>query len=141
MINVSIFLTGVTALNIPRFKQPAVRRIFLFICLSYVISTKKIPKPPELSNMNTHKAGASTSNGPEKPHSRPQRQRWTNPDNQPLKSWAQLPQGWNIDEPDLDPQDLSAQIERCKERIEENIMPYIFEIRLKVLEKAKASRE
>lgn len=91
--------------------------------------------------MNTHKAGGSTSSEPEKLHSRPQRQRWTNADKQPLNDWAKLPPGWNIDEPDLDAQDLGAQIQRCKERIEDNIMPYIFKIRLKVLENAKANRE
>lgn len=91
--------------------------------------------------MDTHKAGAPTSSGPERPHSRPQRQRWTNSDKQSLNDWALLPKGWNIDEPDLDPHDLGAQIQRCKERIEDNIMPYIFKIRLKVLEDAKASRE
>ncbi|KAJ5549501.1 hypothetical protein N7513_006735 [Penicillium frequentans] len=91
--------------------------------------------------MNTHKAGAPTSSGPERPHSRPQRRRWTNPNNQSLNDWALLPEGWNIDEPDLDPQDLGAQIQRCKERIEDDIMPYIFKIRLKVLEDAKASRD
>ncbi|KAJ6114373.1 hypothetical protein N7486_000151 [Penicillium sp. IBT 16267x] len=91
--------------------------------------------------MNEHKPGAEISNGPEKSHSTPQRQRWTHPSKQPLNDWAQLPKGWSIDEPDLDPQDLGAQIQRCKERIEDNIMPYIFKIRLKVLEDAKTSRD
>ncbi|KAJ5651766.1 hypothetical protein N7507_009192 [Penicillium longicatenatum] len=90
--------------------------------------------------MNKHKAGTPISNGPQKLNPRPQRQRWTHPGKQPLNDWTQLPQGWSIDEPDLDPLDLGAQIQRCKERIEDNIMPYIFKIRLKVLEDAKASR-
>lgn len=37
--------------------------------------------------------------------------------------------------------DIEAQIQRCKERIEDNIMPHTFEIRLKGYEDQKAERE
>ncbi|KAJ5917957.1 hypothetical protein N7454_010332 [Penicillium verhagenii] len=72
----------------------------------------------------------------------PQRQqRWTHPGKNSLNDWNQLPKGWNYDEPDLDPQDIEAQIQRCKDRIEDNIMPYLFSIRLKVFEEAKINRD
>ncbi|KAJ5769545.1 hypothetical protein N7520_004104 [Penicillium odoratum] len=88
--------------------------------------------------MNKYVSKATTSRGSAKPS---RKQRWTHSDRQSMNDWAQLPKGWNIDEPDLDPQDLEAQIQRCKERIKDNIMPYIFRIRLKVLEEAKANRD
>ncbi|KAJ6123682.1 hypothetical protein N7471_010999 [Penicillium samsonianum] len=37
------------------------------------------------------------------------------------------PKGWNPEEPDLMPDDFESQIERCLERIEENIMPHVYQ--------------
>lgn len=37
--------------------------------------------------------------------------------------------------------DIDAQIQRCHERIEDNIMPFIFEERLKEYQLGKAARE
>ncbi|CAG8891310.1 unnamed protein product [Penicillium egyptiacum] len=41
------------------------------------------------------------------------------------------PQGWNPEEPDLMPDDCEAQIERCLERIAENIMPHVYQHKMK----------
>ncbi|KAJ5382998.1 hypothetical protein N7517_000909 [Penicillium concentricum] len=48
----------------------------------------------------------------------------------PLTDPAQLPRGWHMNEDDLHPGDIDGQIERCLERIAENIMPQIFQQRL-----------
>ncbi|OQD67531.1 hypothetical protein PENPOL_c003G09919 [Penicillium polonicum] len=37
------------------------------------------------------------------------------------------PKGWNPEEPDLMPDDFESQIERCRERISENIMPHVYQ--------------
>ncbi|KAJ5180250.1 hypothetical protein N7492_003460 [Penicillium capsulatum] len=74
---------------------------------------------------------------PQRPSRQP-RWRWTG-DN-PQNNWSQLPKGWNPDEPDLDPRDLDARIDRCKERIEDNYMTYLFEEQLRVLQQAKRER-
>ncbi|CAI7590126.1 unnamed protein product [Penicillium viridicatum] len=58
----------------------------------------------------------------------------------PLIDPDQLPPGWSMTEPDLDPDDVDAQIERCHVRIKENIMPHIFSHRLKGLEISQAER-
>ncbi|KAJ5887641.1 hypothetical protein N7495_007682 [Penicillium taxi] len=54
---------------------------------------------------------------------------------------SQVPDGWTSDEPDLDPENVDAQIARCHERIQENILPYIFELRLLDLQKRKIARD
>ncbi|KAJ5829815.1 uncharacterized protein N7525_008068 [Penicillium rubens] len=58
----------------------------------------------------------------------------------PLIDPEKLPPGWSMTEPDLDRDDVDAQIERCHVRIKENIMPHIFEHRLKGLEISQAKR-
>ncbi|KAJ5587477.1 uncharacterized protein N7459_003242 [Penicillium hispanicum] len=63
---------------------------------------------------------------------RPKQRRWKHTGDEPLKN---LPKGWNADEPDLDHDDIEAQIQRCQERIEDNIMPEIFRKRLKTYQK------
>ncbi|OQE35338.1 hypothetical protein PENCOP_c013G00091 [Penicillium coprophilum] len=52
-----------------------------------------------------------------------------------------LPPGWSMAERGLDPHDLGAQIERCHVRIKENIMPHIFDHKLKGFEFWQASRK
>ncbi|KAJ5658973.1 hypothetical protein N7507_005424 [Penicillium longicatenatum] len=54
---------------------------------------------------------------------------------------GKLPAGWNYEEPDLDKHDIDAQIERCHERLEENIMPHIFKDKLAEYEKRKATKQ
>jgi hypothetical protein len=51
----------------------------------------------------------------------------------PVFERENAPRGWTTDEPDLDPNDLDAQIERCKERIEDMIMPQSYHWKLKDL--------
>ncbi|KAJ6185378.1 hypothetical protein N7519_006679 [Penicillium mononematosum] len=58
----------------------------------------------------------------------------------PLIDPEKLPPGWSMTEPDLDRDDIDAQIERCHVRIKENIMPHIFEHRLKGLKISQAKR-
>lgn len=67
--------------------------------------------------------------------------RWTHPGPEPLTNPKDLPCGWNMNEPDLDPKDLEAQIKRCQERIEDNIMPHLFRARLKVYQEALEARQ
>ncbi|KAJ5613825.1 hypothetical protein N7528_007479 [Penicillium herquei] len=63
------------------------------------------------------------------------RPRWKHHGKEPLTDISKLIEmEWDTREPDLDPEDLEAQIGRCKERIEDNIMPSFFEERLKRLE-------
>ncbi|KAK4868644.1 hypothetical protein LT330_006846 [Penicillium expansum] len=52
----------------------------------------------------------------------------------PLIDPEKLPPGWSMTEPDLNRDDIEAQIERCHVRIRENIMPHIFAHRLKGLQ-------
>lgn len=75
------------------------------------------------------------------------------PVGEPIMERKKAPKGWNDDEPDLDPEyvpkfpmleslcgrltfissDFPAQIARCKERIRENVMPHVYEHKLKTL--------
>ncbi|KAJ5726125.1 uncharacterized protein N7483_007482 [Penicillium malachiteum] len=68
----------------------------------------------------------------EQPQRRP---RWKHQGKEPLTDISKLIEmEWDAREPDLDPADLKAQIDRCKERIDDNIVPSFFEDRLKLLE-------
>ncbi|KAJ6131832.1 hypothetical protein N7471_007047 [Penicillium samsonianum] len=58
----------------------------------------------------------------------------------PMIDPEKLPPGWSMAEPDLDQNDVDAQIERCHVRIKENIMPHIFVHRLKGLKISQAKR-
>ncbi|OQE34566.1 hypothetical protein PENCOP_c017G02281 [Penicillium coprophilum] len=60
---------------------------------------------------------------------RPSRIVW-GPREVPITQQSQLPDGWSVDEPDLDEADVDGQIERCKERIREGIMPDLFKNRM-----------
>ncbi|KAJ5716165.1 hypothetical protein N7493_008076, partial [Penicillium malachiteum] len=66
--------------------------------------------------------------------------RWIHNGREPLTDYSKLPEGWNMNEPDLDPEDVDANIERAKQRIEDNIMPHAFQWRLNEYEKEKAYR-
>ncbi|KAJ5365932.1 hypothetical protein N7517_008818 [Penicillium concentricum] len=70
---------------------------------------------------------------------RPERKAWPR-QSSPLIDPDKLPSGWSMAERDLSPHDLDAQIERCHVRIKENIMPHIFEHRLKGLKFWQAGR-
>ncbi|KAJ5640183.1 uncharacterized protein N7484_008045, partial [Penicillium longicatenatum] len=61
----------------------------------------------------------------------PRQERWVHRGDGPLLNANTLPKRWNMNEPDLDPDDIDAQIARCKERIQDNIMTFAFEERLK----------
>ncbi|CAG8230998.1 unnamed protein product [Penicillium salamii] len=79
-------------------------------------------------NMLYHSAGLGPTHAP---RARPPRQqRWKNPNKKPITEWANAPKGWNPSEPDLDDRDIDAQIERCYERIKDNILPDLFQKRL-----------
>ncbi|KAJ6161608.1 hypothetical protein N7485_009838 [Penicillium canescens] len=54
---------------------------------------------------------------------------------------SKVPAGWTRHEHDLHPDDYEAQVERCLERLEENIMPIYFETRLKELEEKWKDRD
>ncbi|KAJ5811238.1 hypothetical protein N7447_010754, partial [Penicillium robsamsonii] len=56
---------------------------------------------------------------------------------EPITDPAKLPEGWSSSETDLAQHDILGQIERCHRRIDENIMPAIFEGRLKIYQKMK----
>ncbi|KAJ5933579.1 hypothetical protein N7454_005908 [Penicillium verhagenii] len=65
----------------------------------------------------------------------PVRKRWRHKGPEPLNDPLDLPNDWSMYDDDVDPQDLEAQIVRTKERISDNIMPYLFEANLFQLEK------
>ncbi|KAJ5728645.1 uncharacterized protein N7483_003153 [Penicillium malachiteum] len=74
------------------------------------------------------------------PQGLPERTRWVNK-GEIINNAHDVPRGWSSVEADLEPEDYDAQIARCKERIEDRIMPTIFEDRLKEFEKLKITRE
>ncbi|KAJ5720423.1 uncharacterized protein N7483_008357 [Penicillium malachiteum] len=67
--------------------------------------------------------------------------RWTRNGKEPLTDCSKFPEGWNMNEPDLDPEDIDANIQRAKQRIEDNIMPHAFQWRLHEYEKKKGYRD
>ncbi|KAJ5795268.1 hypothetical protein N7457_001867 [Penicillium paradoxum] len=76
------------------------------------------------------------------PPARPERRTWPRqPTDEPLVDPDNLPPGWSMTEPDLDQNDLDAQIERCEVRIAENIMPHIFQHKLEQLKMEKAEED
>ncbi|KAJ5285781.1 hypothetical protein N7524_001087 [Penicillium chrysogenum] len=48
----------------------------------------------------------------------------------PLTDPTKLPAGWHMNEDDLEIDDIDGQIERCRERIAEGVMPRVFQQRL-----------
>ncbi|KAJ5569512.1 uncharacterized protein N7459_008942 [Penicillium hispanicum] len=71
-----------------------------------------------------------------------QRKRWPKQD-PPILDMKDVPEGWNVDEPDLAESDIEAQIQRARDRMEEGILPDIFAGRLARYETAreKVSKE
>jgi hypothetical protein len=67
--------------------------------------------------------------------------RWTHEGEDPLTNPAELPKGWNTREPDLLDDEIDEQIERCHERIADNIYPEVFKIRLNVYLERKKRRD
>lgn len=110
-------------------------------------------------DLNTSYVGTLTRAPPQEDPRPPRQPRWRHEGDQPLIDIKRLPEGWNTREPDLDPEyvpfpyswgqlmlltpgsDIEAQIQRAKERIEDNIMPHTFETRLKEYESRKAEME
>ncbi|KAJ5794026.1 hypothetical protein N7457_000625 [Penicillium paradoxum] len=68
-------------------------------------------------------------------------ERWQYKGSNPITNPDQAPAGWNDEEPDLHPEDWDAQIARCKERIEDGIMPAVFEWKLQAFLKEKANQD
>ncbi|KAJ5159992.1 uncharacterized protein N7482_006996 [Penicillium canariense] len=79
---------------------------------------------------------------PPAPPERPARQTWPTPE-EPITYACdpRMPRGWHYDEPDLDPNDLDAQIIRCDERIANQILSDWFVRRKKELERLKEERD
>ncbi|KAJ5699041.1 hypothetical protein N7462_001046 [Penicillium macrosclerotiorum] len=75
----------------------------------------------------------------------PRQKRWKWDGDEPLTDLARLRAlypDWNSSEPDLaESSDFDGQISRCHERIEDNIMPHIFEQKLYQYEKSLARRQ
>ncbi|KAJ5591559.1 uncharacterized protein N7459_001928 [Penicillium hispanicum] len=69
------------------------------------------------------------------------KQVWVTNKNKPITHMNDVPSGWNTEEPDLDPLDYDAQLARCDERIQEEIMPAIFEWKKKQIETEKATHD
>ncbi|CAG8255376.1 hypothetical protein PENNAL_c0076G01082 [Penicillium nalgiovense] len=65
--------------------------------------------------------------------------KWTGA--KPLTDPAQFPAGWHMNEDDLEIDDIDGQIQRCHERIAENIMPRVFQQRLAEYTAAKAQND
>ncbi|KAJ5366739.1 hypothetical protein N7541_000680 [Penicillium brevicompactum] len=76
-----------------------------------------------------------------KPNLPPRQQRWRNNNEEPITDINDAPKGWNADEQDLDRADVDAQIDRCFERIEDNILPAFFEHRLDYYLGLRAARK
>lgn len=85
----------------------------------------------------------SAGTGPvfQKPELPPRQQRWKNKNKEPITDINKAPKGWNANERDLDRADVDAQIDRCFERIEDNILPAFFEHRLEYYLGLRAARK
>ncbi|CAI7565981.1 unnamed protein product [Penicillium glandicola] len=59
------------------------------------------------------------------------------PRDEPITDPTKLPKGWNGSETDLADDDVDGQIQRCYRRIDEGIMPAIFEQRLEMYQDIK----
>ncbi|KAJ6023728.1 hypothetical protein N7540_004525 [Penicillium herquei] len=72
---------------------------------------------------------------------RGEKQVWPRSGEEPIIHRGKVPPGWNDHESDLDPEDYDAQIERCDERIQDGIMPAVFEWKKEQFQLAKARRD
>ncbi|KAJ6141524.1 hypothetical protein N7470_009914 [Penicillium chermesinum] len=55
----------------------------------------------------------------------------------PITDFSQVPQGWPAEDHDIHEDDVVANIQRCKDRIKEGVMPHWWERRLKKYEECK----
>ncbi|KAJ5102764.1 hypothetical protein N7532_003293 [Penicillium argentinense] len=78
---------------------------------------------------------------PEKPRKNARHKRWQHKGPHSLDDMGQIPDDWTESEPDLSDDDFDAQIKRCKERIEDNILVSRFQAKLKQLEDDKEKRD
>ncbi|KAJ5589939.1 hypothetical protein N7450_003911, partial [Penicillium hetheringtonii] len=78
---------------------------------------------------------------PPKPPKPPRHRRWKHRGREPLEDPTQLPDDWTESEPDLSDDDYDAQIERCEERIKDNIMVSRFQEKLEALKEDKAQKD
>ncbi|KAJ5542027.1 hypothetical protein N7461_008030 [Penicillium sp. DV-2018c] len=62
-------------------------------------------------------------------------------DGKVITNIREAPKGWNPEEPDLLPDDLDAQIERCQERINDGIMPHAYGHKMMKLEAQQKLRK
>ncbi|KAJ5591629.1 uncharacterized protein N7459_001998 [Penicillium hispanicum] len=105
--------------------------------LSSVLPSNSQPEKekPKLDLDHSYVGEIAVSPKPPKP---PRHPRWKH-EGEPL--YDNLPEGWTDSEPDLSEDDLEGQIERCKERIEDNINVATFQIRLGYFEGKKELRD
>ncbi|KGO42720.1 hypothetical protein PEX1_038590 [Penicillium expansum] len=89
-------------------------------------------------DLNTSYEGRIPQSTPRLPSRQP---RWRQPATNPILFKEHTPKGWNDKEPDLHPDDLDAQIARCRERIDDNILTRVFEFKLQDLLKEKRRRD
>ncbi|CAG7954638.1 unnamed protein product [Penicillium olsonii] len=94
----------------------------------------------DLKNSYVKRLAEARAKNAKKPVKRA-RATWSYKGPKPLNDISKLPKGWTWDEPDLDEDDIDAQVKRCEERIAEQIMPRFFEHRLKGYKAAQKIRD
>ncbi|KGO76962.1 hypothetical protein PITC_003830 [Penicillium italicum] len=70
----------------------------------------------------------------------PKRQKWPKVKDV-ITERENAPEGWNPEEPDLMADDYESQIERCLERISENIMPHVYQHKMNEFMAKQAERD
>ncbi|KAJ6144834.1 hypothetical protein N7470_008729 [Penicillium chermesinum] len=75
------------------------------------------------------------------PVKKPTQKRWQASGGEAITDPEKVPKGWTDAEPDLDEEDIEAQIARCEQRIEDKILPALFAMKLQGLRKKKAEKE
>ncbi|CAI7652564.1 unnamed protein product [Penicillium crustosum] len=91
-----------------------------------------LPGLPETKRPRSDKGAGSTSG--RKPAAQKGKK---GPRDEPITDPTNLPKGWTASELDLDDDDVDGQIARCLRRIDEKILPDIFENRLKMYQQIK----
>ncbi|KAJ5788371.1 hypothetical protein N7457_003361 [Penicillium paradoxum] len=74
---------------------------------------------------------------PPPPKLPPRQKRWRHEGDEAITEMKDVPEGWNPNDLDIDEDDVDGQIERCLERIDDGIMPQIFEVKLEMYQKRK----
>jgi hypothetical protein len=103
----------------------------------WLMDKEKYGKFVDYSVLAAYAAGSNV----EKPPRGKRQPRWTHEGDEPLTNSSELPEGWNTHEPDLLEDEIDEQIERCHQRIADNIFPAFFEIRLQSYLERKKKRE